>query len=236
MRIWKLSSSLFLVMMLLTGCLYPEEELAENQTPYKEQVQAVQAAINQFQEANEGVLPIKTTEGDTPLYQKYLIDFKRLVPQYLSEPPGNSYENGGVFQYVIINPETDVQVKIFDLRIAEKIREIKLLIKAYGNPPFKEKIAQNVYSLNFDKLGYKEEPTVTSPYTNQSLSFVVTESGEIYVDYRNDLLQALQEKDHSFKPGDDIRSILVEDSMFVPAYSLPYTIDESSKEPIFLMN
>ena len=52
---------------------------------------------------------------------KYPIDFKRLVPQYMAEPPGNAYESGGVFQYVIVNAEKNPTVKIFDLRIADLI-------------------------------------------------------------------------------------------------------------------
>ena len=37
----------------------------------------------------------------------------------MAEPPGNAYESGGVFQYVIIDAESNPTVKIVDLRIAE---------------------------------------------------------------------------------------------------------------------
>ena len=59
--------------------------------------------IKQFQEDQGGILPIKTLDQTTPIYHKYPIDFKRLVPEYMAEPPGNAYESGGVFQYVIID-------------------------------------------------------------------------------------------------------------------------------------
>ena len=41
--------------------------------------------------------------------------------------------------------------------MAETISEIKLRIEIQGYPPFKEKIADNVFTLDFKKLGYKED-------------------------------------------------------------------------------
>ncbi|WP_077213809.1 hypothetical protein [Bacillus dakarensis] len=222
------------VMSLIAGCAYPEDKLVQNQMPYADQVESVQKAVDQFQQDNGGILPIKTKEMDTPIYQKYLIDFSKIAPAYIAEAPGNAYESGGVFQYVLIDVETNPTVKIFDLRIAETIRDLNLRIKMQGFPPFKEKVAENVYTLDYEQLGFKEEPVVISPFTSQNLSYVITGDAEIYVDYRSDLYQIMQNKNHNFEPGDDIRSILIEESMFVPAYSLPYTIDSSTKEPIFL--
>jgi hypothetical protein len=223
-----------LALLTLTGCMYPEENLVQNQVPYKDQMDSVQSAIDQFQAANDGILPIKTKDATTPIYQKYPIDFQKIVPRFLSAIPGNAYENGGVFQYVLVDVESDPTVKLLDLRMAETIREIKLRINANGYPPFKEKIADSVYTLDFKKLGYKEEPVVISPFTNQNLHFIITSDAEIYIDYRSDLYQALKENKRNFKESEDIRDILVDESMFVPAYSLPYTIDKSSNEPIFL--
>nr|WP_295972399.1 hypothetical protein [uncultured Bacillus sp.] len=218
----------------LTGCMYPEDKLVQNKTPYEDQIQSVQAAVTKFQEDNGGILPLKNAEESTPVYQKYKIDFKRLVPEYLAEPPGNAYENGGIYQYVIVDTEHHPTVRIFDLRIAEMIGEIKLRIKAQGYPTFKEKIADNIYTLDFKKLGYDDEPYVESPFTKKNLSFVITGDAEIYVDYRIDLYEKLKNTEHNYQPGDDIRDILWQDSMFVPVYSLPYTLDEKTHEPIFL--
>ncbi|MEH7501094.1 hypothetical protein V7152_03475 [Neobacillus drentensis] len=220
--------------ILLTGCMYPQEELAKNQIPYQDQIQTVQTAVDAFREDNGGILPIKTKEAETPIYQKYPIEFKKITPKYIAEPPGNAYENGGVFQYVLVDVETKPAVKLFDLRMTEAIRDIKLRIKTKGYPPYKEQIAKNVFSLDFKQLGYKKDPFVVSPFSNQNLTFVITGSAEVYVDYRPDLYQAMKKTDVKVKPGEDIRSILVEDSMFVPAYSLPYTWDSKKKEPVFL--
>jgi hypothetical protein len=223
-----------LVLSMLTGCMYPEENLVQNQVPYKDQLDSVQSAVNQFKEANGGILPIKTKDAETPIYQKYPIDFNKIVPRYLSEPPGNAYENGGLFQYVLVDVEENPTVKLLDLRMAETIREIRMRINANGYPPFKEKIASNVYTLDFKKIGYKEEPVAVSPFTNNNLHFIISTEGDIYIDYRSDLYQAIKSSKEELKAGEDIRQILVDESMFVPAYSLPYTIDESSNEPIFL--
>ncbi|MBT2733294.1 hypothetical protein QF028_001126 [Neobacillus sp. B4I6] len=225
---------LALTAFLLAGCMYPQEELAKNQIPYRDQIQAVQTAVDAFREENSGILPIKTKEAETPIYQKYPIEFKKITPKYIAEPPGNAYENGGVFQYVLVDVETKPTVKLFDLRITDVIRDIKLRIKTKGYPPYKKQIAKNVFSLDFKQLGYKKDPFIVSPFTNQNLSFVITGSAEVYVDYRPDLYQAMKKTDEKVKSGEDIRSILVNDSMFVPAYSLPYTWDSKTKEPVFL--
>ncbi|RIW33158.1 hypothetical protein D3H55_12300 [Bacillus salacetis] len=234
MKKLKLVLLMVLTASLLAGCLYPEDQLQKNQLPHEDQIEIVQSAVEKFQSDNGGILPIKTRDEDTPIYIKYPIDFNKLKGKFLSEVPGNAYENGGVFQYVLIDVEENPTVKIFDLRIAEKIREINIRIQSTGYPPFKESIADNVYTLDYSKIGYKEEPFVVSPYSNQNLPLLINGSGEIFVDYRNDLNSALKENDYSVKEGEDIRPILTENSSFVPAYSPPYTVDEK-KEPVFMM-
>jgi hypothetical protein len=232
---WKVIGVLLvLTSLFLSGCMYPKEKLAENQIPYTDQIQAVQQAVNSFKEDNGGILPIKTKDAVTPIYQKYPIEFKKIAPKYIAEPPGNAFESGGIFQYVLIDVETNPTVKLLDLRMADTIREINIRIKSNGYPPYKDKIADNLYTIDFDELGYKQEPYAVSPFTNQNLPFVVTTNAEVYIDYRQDLFQKLKEIDKEVKQGEDIRYILVEDSMFVPAYSLPYTIDPENNEPVFL--
>lgn len=226
-----------LTAFLLSGCMYPEKELVQNQTLYKDQLQSVQAAVDAYRKDHGGLLPIKTEAANTPIYQKYPIDFTKLTPRYLAEPPGNAYESGGDFEYVLINDETNPTVKLFDLRITAIIQDINLRIKTMKYPPFKGVIANNVFSLDFQKLGYDKPPYAISPYTHHKLPFVITGNADVYVDYRSDLEEALKKEKVSVKPGEDIRSILVKNSMFVPAYSLPYTIDSKNhQEPVFLAN
>lgn len=219
--------------LMLSGCLYPEERKAENQVPYKEQLQSVQTAVNKFREDNDGILPIKTRDEQTPIYIKYPIDFNRLKPQYIADPPGNAFESGGIFQYVLVDVENNPTVKIFDLRMAEKIRSLNIRLQTSKYPPFKDNVADHVFSLDYSKLGYKKEPYVVSPFSQRNLSLVISGKGELYVDYSPDLYEKLKSKKHSYKPGEDIREILLEDSDFVPAYSLPYTVNEKN-EPVFM--
>ena len=218
--------------VLLTGCIYPPPLTDENKTPYKEEIATVQQAIDQFQEDSRGLLPIKTVEEDTPIYQKYLIDFDKLQPTYLSKIPINSFDNkvGGAFQYTLIDVEENPTVRLFDLRIAETIRTINLRIKLNQGIPFKGKLGDNVFTINYEELGYEEEPTVVSPFTNQQLPLVVSGDGTIYVDYITDLYQISQEQELTLEQSDeDIRPILHEESKFVPAYSLPYIVNEENE-------
>ncbi|MFC0271592.1 hypothetical protein ACFFIX_09000 [Metabacillus herbersteinensis] len=223
--------------MILTGCLYPDERLGQNAVPYDDQIVSVQNAVEQFQKETGGLLPIKTRDMSTSLYQKYPIDFNKLAPRFMAEPPGTSYENGGIYLYVLVDVEENPTVKLIDLRISEKIRDLNMRLNVYrqsnGYPPFKDVLTNELYTLDYKKLGYKEAPSVESPYSGEYLPFVIDKNGEIYVDYRIDLYKALQTKEHSFKTGDDIRNLLIEDTYFVPAYSVPYTIDDKN-EPVFL--
>ncbi|OMP65871.1 hypothetical protein [Domibacillus epiphyticus] len=225
--------AMLIAVLLLGGCMYPEENLSENQVPYEDQLKAVQSAVDQFQSEQDGILPIKTKEGDPPIYEKYPVDFRKISPQYMAEPPGNAYESGGIYQYVLVDVEKDPTVKLIDLRIAEQLRSVNIRLIAHEYPPFKEELADNVYSLDFKELGYKEEFYVTSPYSQKQLPLVMSGDGTLYIDYAADLYAALQETEEKPEPGDDIRYLLVESSPFVPAYSLPYTVDEHG-DPIFL--
>jgi len=223
------------VVSTLSGCLYPDDQLAQNQIPYEDQLQSVQTAFNKFKEYNNGLLPIKNKDMNTPIYLKYPVDFTKLIPSYISDAPGNAYENGGVYQYVLIDAETNPTVKLIDLRIAEKIRDVSLRVQVYKDkntyPPIKETLSKGVFLLNYKKMGFKEEPFVTSPYSQKNLPIVMGNDGEFYVDYSIDLFEKINDA-KKMKTGEDIRQILVKDSPILPAYSLPYTIKDG--QPVFL--
>ncbi|WP_203361885.1 hypothetical protein [Bacillus sp. REN10] len=222
-----------LISSIMSGCMFPEDQLAANQVPYEDQVQSVQTAVNQYKEQNGGLLPIKNKEADTPLYEKYPIDFKKLAPQFMAEPPGNAFESGGIFQYVLIDVEKNPTVKLIDLRMAEQIRDIQLRVKSHKYPPYHRELAPNVYSLKYKELGYEEEPYVVSPYSNNNLPLVISGDGTIYVDYSSDLYSALQTAKDKPKKGEDIRPLLCQDSLIAPGFSLPYTVDEKNV-PVFM--
>lgn len=219
-----------LLFIFMSGCMYPQSELTKNQAAVNEQVEMVQQAVLQYREQTDGLLPIKTKPNDVSVYEKYLIDFSMLKEkQLISATPGTAYENGGFFQYVIITPEDNPRVKLIDLRTTEKLREINIKLDMYRQkniyPPFGEQIADGIFTINQKKLGLKEEPTVISPFSGQSLPILMTTEGQLIIDYRIDLQLTLDQFNPDLVEGEDIRFILEDNYHFVPAYSLGYTID-----------
>ncbi|MDY0405694.1 hypothetical protein P5G51_010080 [Virgibacillus sp. 179-BFC.A HS] len=232
----KIAAALCMVFML-SGCLYPDEELEKNKTPNQDQLETVQKAVDSYRDQTNGLVPIKTKPMDTPIYEKYIVDFTMLKERHLlTETPGNAYENGGIYQYVLVDPEKNPTVKLIDLRLSEAIRDVNVKLDLYRDkhlyPPFGKKITANIYTINYKKLGLPSEPYVTSPYSQKNLPIIMDTNGKLYVDYRIDLMDALQKYKHNYQNGDDIRAILVEHAPFVPAYSLPYTVKDG--EPVFL--
>ncbi|GGF09335.1 hypothetical protein GCM10010954_04710 [Halobacillus andaensis] len=229
--------SIPLLVFVLTGCLYPESELNKNNATNQEQLDSVQASVLQYQEQESGLLPIKTKEEDTPPFLKYPVDFSKLRERGLiGEAPGNSFENGGHYQYVIIHPDEEPTVKVVDLRLTEALRSLQLKVDFYENenefPPLNNKVAKGVYDLKYEEMGLESPPTVDSPYSDQQLPVYINERGELLVDYRKELYQLLEQEEHSYDEGDDIRYLLTDHTPFAPAYSPAYTIEDG--EPVFM--
>lgn len=223
--------------ILLTGCLYPDSEKAENQVPHDTQLETVQSAIDTYRGDTDGLVPIRTKENDTPIFQKYLIDFTTLKDaNAIAEVPGNAFENGGHYQYILINPEEDPAVKVIDLRITETIRSVNIRLDAFRQkntyPAFGEKVEEGIYLIDHEKLNLEGQPTVVSPYSQENLPIIMDVHGNLYVDYRIDLQKALDEYEHDYKEGDDIRFLLTDHTPFAPAYSLPYTVKDG--EAVFM--
>ncbi|AWE06982.1 hypothetical protein DCE79_06015 [Lysinibacillus sp. 2017] len=228
----KLFVLLSLVVMVLAGCGSATNFDQSTFGPDVDMLAGVQRAVNEYRE-DTGVLPIKTRDQDTDIFIKYLIDFDKLVPKYIGSPPANSYEKGGIFQYMIWDPEENPTVKLVDLRTPERIREINIRFSGTKYPQFKDKVVEHVYTINYKNIGYKQDVTVQSPYSNTQLPLVVTSEGDLYVDYSIDLNNYMKENDITATPGDDIREILIDAYPIVPAYSLPYTVDENN-EPVIM--
>lgn len=228
---------LFFSLLLLTGCLYPDSERAENQVPHDTQLETVQSAVDTYREDTNGLVPIRTKPSDTPIFEKYLIDFTTLKEaNAIAEIPGNAFENGGYYQYILINPEENPTVKVIDLRITEALRSVNLRLDTFRQqntyPAFGEKVEDGIYLLDHEKLNLEEQPTVISPYSQEKLPIIMDVHGNLYVDYRIDLQRALNEYEHDYEEGDDIRFLLTDHTPFAPAYALPYTIKDG--EPTFM--
>lgn len=226
-----------LLIFLLSGCMYPQNELSRNQVPNKIQLETVQSAVDTYRKQTNGLVPIKTKDKDTPIFRKYLIDFGALQEEgIMAEAPGTAFESGGVYQYALLTPEDNPRVKLIDLRISSAIREVGRKINFYRNknlyPPFGEPITNDLYKINYQKLGLEHKPYIVSPYSQKNLPIIMDTNGKLYVDYSADLYDALKKRDHSYKTGDDIRYLLAEKTPFMPTYSYPTTVKDG--EPVFM--
>lgn len=85
---------LFLCMLVLVGCVYPRSRMLQNAAPPVQQIKMVQDAVDQYQK-DTGVLPIVTKPAVTPEFERYPIDFSRIVPRYIPYIPGAAFEEGG---------------------------------------------------------------------------------------------------------------------------------------------
>jgi hypothetical protein len=218
---------LILIPLLLSGCVYGNEIKQQNAPVTGEYISVVQGAVDQYIKRN-GVPPIQNKAEDTPIYEKYLVDFTKLRNyNMISTVPTNAFENGGKAIYVLVNIETKPQVKLMDLpsyqQMLELQRQVDAFIKKNKKLPKDEAIAEHFYRLSTDKLSLKKAQ-IQSPYSRQLLELVIHDSGRIAIDYTPELLKAmnksgLQQSDDSKL---DLRSVLVEQAFFVPAWSYPY--------------
>lgn len=222
---YKLIIILVLSVLLLSACMYPQEERNQNQPPHPEQIQSVQAAVDRFYSAT-GVWPIFNFEAETPLYQRYALDFNRLTPNYLNEPPGHSYEKGGIYRYVLIEVEQQPVVKLIDLRHSREVGELQRKVHFYlsrGNYlPIDQVLEDGYFTLKYEELGLDSAPTVRSPFTQQNLPLIVNMNGLVGIDYRIDIQQVMMnDPDLNLEEGSDIRYLLHQDREFVPGHSFP---------------
>ncbi|AQQ53634.1 hypothetical protein [Planococcus lenghuensis] len=221
------------VSVLLSGCLFPSSEREGTNIPYEQQLNSVQEAVDRFRENSGGLIPIRNRDADVDQYIKYPIDFSKIVPAYLPEIPSNAFEQGGVYQYVLMDVENVPTVKLVDLQLAEQLRSLNVRKGINGYVPIASVVTDNVYRPSYEAMGLEGAAEVTSPYSGRNLPIVVTGAGDFYVDYSMDLFTELQEYEGEVTPGEDIRFLLYDDSPIVPAYSLPYTVNEEG-EPVFL--
>ncbi len=225
----KVIGILFLTMML-TACLYPDDQKVDHQPTNDEQLEEVQQAVHQYKEQNNGLLPIKNRDQDTPVYIKYPIDFNTLKEaNIMGQPPANSYERGGAYSYVIVDPEGEAAVKVSDVRVNQQLRSINYDINLYRNknlyPPYGDMIFKNYFELDHDSLEEKEPLKVKSPYTRDELDVIINVDGQPLVDYRPDVYKLLEEQGISEYDG-DLRDLLVEEYPMVPSYSPPMVLED----------
>lgn len=226
-RLAAVNFTLLVAGMLLGGCLYPDELRKENRIAPQESAAIVQNAVNEYLE-RYGVLPIKNSTLDTPLYEKYVIDFKKLINAGLiSQIPANAFENGGSYVYVLVNPELKPEVKMMDLVALQKAADLQKTVDKYrvmhnGQIPQGEAAGNGWYYIDYDLLG-SEPPQIQSVFSGQYLNAVVHQSGKVAIDYAPDIMIIVQRENlSSIDSETDLRSILTEHSYFVPVRSHAY--------------
>jgi hypothetical protein len=224
----KSSVLVLLTLLLLTGCMYPDEMRKESQALPGEYTAVVQQAVERYKEAS-GVLPIKNSNVNTPLYEKYVIDLKKLMDSgYLSRLPDDAFESGGNYYYVLVDVEDKPRVKLMDLAAKQQVGDVQRVVDSYsfnngGALPLGEQAADSFYRISYDQLGMKPVQ-VRSPFSRQYLSLLLHESGRVFIDYAPDIMQAKEKANIIETPDEekDLRTWLVDASYFVPVDSMPY--------------
>ncbi|MFE5317164.1 hypothetical protein ACFQ88_00510 [Paenibacillus sp. NPDC056579] len=215
--------------LMLSGCMYPKDQLKQNQIATGEFVVVVQNAVDQFH-TKTGVLPIKNSEQTTPLYEKYPIDFKKLKERaMISSIPANAFENGGTAVYVLVDVETKPTVKMMDLISFQLTAEVQKQVddyraKNYGKLPTGEQVAPSFYRIDFAKMN-KKPVQAASMYTRQvMLPLLLDDTGRVSIDYAEEMMRLIDKKSlqKSLDSKQDLRELLVKESFYVPARTGPY--------------
>src|SRR5690606_20305838 len=232
----KVLSGCIPVLLLLTGgCMYPDDKRQQlDRLP--EHVAMVQSAADQFWEQNKR-FPIKEApvQAGTSPYGRYVIDFSKLEG-YIGQIPPSSFEKGGHFLYVLVALEDRMQVKLVDLRVTDRLRDLQVAVDGYREKrkrlPAAESVGEGFDSIDFQGMGLEEE-TIPSPYTvGLSLPLVMDRQGKLYVDYRPEILRMMQEGKRKKDQAEDLRKWLLRDSLFVPARSPEIRLEDG--EPVLV--
>lgn len=215
---------------LLSGCLYPKDQMGQFQKPPKDAILNVQTVVDQYQK-DTGLLPIENSDENTPVYEKFKIDFAKLQrSNYLSSIPESAYEKGGSYYYLVIDEEKDPTVKLMNLVLYQKVNDLEAAVKAYsdshgGKLPAGQQLYPSFAAIDFDVLDAKE-PELRSVFTGSVLTMMMDPSGHVYLDYGPDIMQQLSRLGAGSKPAADadLRTLLVEGSDFVPVKSTVYRL------------
>ncbi|OAB30948.1 hypothetical protein PMSM_21670 [Paenibacillus macquariensis subsp. macquariensis] len=214
-----------LLMSVTTGCLYPEGNSSQS-VSYRESVNRIQMAVDDFQKEN-GVLPIINANQDTPRYEKFRVDLVKLKAMgFMDEIPNTAFEQGGSGYFLIQNEETDPTIKVMDLVTVQKVNDVQQAVDKYklqhaNQLPNAQELYPNIYSIDLAKAGV---PSIklSSVYSGEDMVFLMDNNGQVYVDYAYDIMQVIDKSDHKPKDDEDLRVILLNSSYYVPVKSLTY--------------
>ncbi|CEH30004.1 hypothetical protein [Aneurinibacillus migulanus] len=220
---------------MLSGCAYPRGQMIQNTAPPVQQIKMVQDAVDQFQKET-GVLPIMTRNADTPEFERYPVDFSKIMPKYIPYIPGAAFEVGGNYMFVLLDAETKPEVRLIDLTVSQGVQTMQEKVSRYFADkkefPFGQKVADGYYLIDFDKLRMGEE-TILSHFSEQPMSYIINERGQVGVDYAMDLAMALKNAPQKPNQNEDIRRVLTDVSPLAPVKSFPYHLVDGEPKPVF---
>lgn len=228
-RYYKRAISMLMVILLIlmaTGCLYPGENKGQKLVSYRESVNRIQLAVDDYQK-EEGLLPIINADQDTPRYEKFRVDLNKLKNKgYLDEIPATSFEMGGSAYFLILDEETNPTIKVMDLVTVQKINEVQLAVDKYkrnhaNDLPVGEVVYPNLHAVDLVKIGVPKLK-LASVYSGQDMKFIMDAQGTVYADYAFDIMQAIENSEIKPIANKDLRVYLEEASQLVPVKSLSY--------------
>lgn len=216
-----------LSMVLLSSCLYPNEMRKDQNISPRESVMLVQTAVEQYIQLT-GVPPIKNFEMDTPYYEKYVIDFGKMIERgAIGQIPATAFEKGGSYFFVLVNPETDPQVKMMDVHLIQQVGDVQRAVDQYkrkhdGEIPLQDEISNDWFYIDYSKMRIAPVQ-LPSPFTTQTISLMIHQSGVVMVNYAPEIMRIMQQEKIDSPPSNhDLREVLVNHSYFVPVKSVTY--------------
>lgn len=226
--ITRLGSAAFAAVLILalTGCLYPEEQRAGSDASAREAVLTVQDAVDRYQQAT-GLLPIQNADASVPLYEKYKLDLGKMKRMdYLGSIPSVAFENGGSSVFLVIDEETKPLVKLMDVAVFQAVDGVQDRVTEYrtkhgGAIPSDAEAYPGFWTIDYGKLG-GSEPDVRSMFSRQILGLIVDKQGRVYADYGIDIATAIKKTNAPPTADEDLRRRLVDASFYVPVKSPVY--------------
>jgi hypothetical protein len=211
---------------LLTGCLYPQDRLAQNRMPPRDAVWLVQAAVDDYRR-DTGLLPIKNADPDTPRYEKYVVDLAKLKRTgYVTDLPAAAFEKGGNYYFLVLDEETEPIVRLMNITVLQQLNDLQERVNEYksshgGALPAGEPVYPSFAALDYGKLGGRK-PDIRSVFSGHPINVLVHDSGAVFADYGIDVRRLVESMGAAPEPDEDLRGLLARETLFVPVKSPVY--------------
>jgi hypothetical protein len=220
---------LLIVAISVSGCGGASQVTKAARVPSASQVELIQNVILQYQATHEGLLPLVAADETVSRYEKYRIDFSKLMSaNLLGEIPPSAYQNGGNYYYLILNEETAPLVRVQNLVHTMGVNDVQLAADQYLSEQGKLALLEDqvvdkfFYLIDYDVLNIKA-PELISDYSGQPLTLMMDRTGTVYINYEPDMYRFIQQNPElAENTAQDMRNWVVENAIFVPVRSAAY--------------